>query len=33
MIQGSTAGTFDLELGKLAHTGEKSFALPASAFF
>lgn len=33
MIQGSTAGTFDLELGKLAHTGEQSFAIAASAFF
>lgn len=33
MIQGSAAGTFDLELGKVTHTGEQSFAMTTSAFF
>ncbi|WP_259741141.1 hypothetical protein [Pseudomonas frederiksbergensis] len=33
MIQRPASGTFDLELGKLTHSGEKSFAFSTSAFF
>lgn len=33
MIQRPTSGTLNLELGKLTHPGEKSFAITASAFF
>jgi len=33
MIQRPASGTFDLELGKLTHSGEKSFAISTSAFF
>lgn len=33
MIQRSATGTFDLEFGKTAHTGEKSVAFTASAIF
>ncbi|MDI2590008.1 hypothetical protein POF45_00995 [Pseudomonas sp. 681] len=33
MIQRPASGTFDLELGKLTHAGEKSFAISTSAFF
>jgi hypothetical protein len=33
MIQRPASGTFDLELGKLTHAGEKSVAFSTSAFF
>jgi hypothetical protein len=33
MIQRPASGTLDLELGKLTHSGEKSFALSTSAIF
>jgi hypothetical protein len=33
MIQRPASGTFDLELCKPTHTGEKSFAVTASEFF
>jgi len=33
MIQRPASGTFDLELCELTHAGEKSFAMPTSAFF
>lgn len=33
MIQRPASGTFDLELGFLAHTGKKSFALSTSEIF
>jgi hypothetical protein len=33
MIQRPAAGTFDLELGELTHTGEKSFALSTTVVF
>jgi len=33
MIQRPASGTFDLELGFLAHSGKKSFALSTSEFF
>lgn len=33
MIQRPAAGTFDLELGELTHTGEESVALSTTAIF
>jgi hypothetical protein len=33
MIQGATSRTLDLELGELTHSGKKSLAMTASAFF
>lgn len=33
MIQCAASGTLDLELGEIAHAGEKSFAVAASPFF
>jgi len=33
MIQRPASGTFDLELGFLAHAGQKSFALSTSEIF